>query len=178
MKCVKIKTKIELGYHYIEFIKKLKGKNMYTEVVTFHIIFAGIWLAFFIIELTLRKQIVKSNSHEKASLYLSFTNSLGTIGSIGILLSGIIMVMMNNHYGFFDMSGEHWLATKQMILVVILVLTGIMLIPNAKKVKLKLGEDQKVDDIPELRKIFLANQIINYLVLINFIFAVTHRLYG
>ena len=88
------------------------------------------------------------------------------------------MVMMNGHYGFFDMSGEHWLATKQMILVVILVLTGVMLIPNAKKAAIKLGKDLKADDIPELKKVFIANQIINYLVLINFIFAVTHRLYG
>ena len=33
-------------------------------------------------------------------------------------------------------------------------------------------------EIPELAKVFMTNQIINYLVLVNLLFAITHRLYS
>ena len=151
---------------------------MYAEFVTIHIIFAGIWLAFFVIELTLRKQIIKNKSAEKISIYLNFSNTFGIIGSIGILVSGIVIVMMNGHYGFFDMSGNHWLATKQIILVVILILTGAKLIPNAKKVRSEIEKNDGSTEIPKLAKVFMTNQIINYLVLVNLLFAITHRLYS
>ncbi len=151
---------------------------MYAEVVTFHIIFAGIWLAFFIVELTLRKQIIKNNSKEKISVYLNFSNTFGIIGSIGILVTGIVIVMMNGNYGFFDMSGNHWLATKQIIIVIILILTGAILIPNAKKARTMINQNKSNEEVKELAKVFMANQIINYLVLLNFLFAITHRLYS
>lgn len=151
---------------------------MYPAFVTFHIIFAGIWLAFFIVELTLRKQIIKEKTKDKMSIYLNYSNTFGIIGSVGILITGIAIVLMNGHYGFFDMSANHWLATKQIILVIILILTGVMVIPNAKKVRMKLEDNQLDESIAELNKVFLSNQIINYLVLINLIFAVTHRLYS
>ena len=151
---------------------------MYPTLVTFHIIFSGIWLGFLIIELALRKQIEKNFETDKVSNYLMFSNTFGIIGSLGILATGILLVTMNSQYGFFDMTSNHWLATKQIILLVILIITGSLIIPNSKQVKEKL-ENKKLESIDSgLKKLFRANQIINYMVLINLIFAVTHRFYG
>jgi len=151
---------------------------MYPTLVTFHVIFAGIWLSFFIIELVLRKQIEKNFDVDKVSNYLMFSNTFGIIGSLGILVTGIFIVTMNSQYGFFDMTSNHWLATKQIILLIILIITTSLIIPNSKEVREKL-ENNKLESIDSgLKKLLRANQIINYLVLINLIFAVTHRFYG
>ncbi len=95
---------------------------MYPTLVTFHIIISGIWLGFLIIELALRKQIEKNFETDKVSNYLMFSNTFGIIGSLGILATGILLVTMNSQYGFFDMTSNHWLATKQIILLVILII--------------------------------------------------------
>lgn len=151
---------------------------MYPTLVTFHIVFSGIWLGFLIIELALRKQIEKNFQDDKVSNYLMFSNTFGIIGSIGILATGILLVTMNSQYGFFDMTSNHWLATKQIILLIILIITTSLVIPNSKEVREKL-ENKKLENIDSgLKKLFRANQIINYMVLINLIFAVTHRFYG
>ena len=151
---------------------------MYPTLVTFHVVFAVIWLSFFIIELVLRKQIEKNFESGKVSNYLIFSNTFGIIGSLGILVTGIFLVTMNSQYGFFDMTANHWLATKQIILLIILIITTSLVIPNSKEVREKL-ENKKLESIDSgLKKLFRANQIINYMVLINLIFAVTHRFYG
>jgi len=151
---------------------------MYPTLVTFHILFAGIWLAFFIFELILRKQIQKNLDVDKITTYLKLTNVFGIIGSLGILATGVFIVIMNSQYGFFDMTSNHWLATKQIIFLIILILTFSMVIPNTKEVKERIKNDKLENDNKELGRLFIANQIINYLVIINFIFAVTHRFYG
>ncbi len=151
---------------------------MYPTLVTFHVIFAGIWLSFFIIELVLRKQIEKNFEADKVSNYLMFSNTFGIIGSLGILVTGIFIVTMNNQYGFFDMTSNHWLATKQIILLIILIITTSLVIPNSKEVREKLENKKLESNDSGLKKLLRANQIINYLVLINLIFAVTHRFYG
>jgi len=151
---------------------------MYPTLVTFHVIFAGMWLSFFVIESSLRNKIEKNDNLNKVSDYLNFSNTFGIISSVGILLSGILIVMMNNQYGFFDMSSNHWLATKQIILVIILIMTGSLVIPNSQKVRVKLESQELDKNDKELNKLFRANQIINYMVLINLIFAITHRFYG
>ena len=135
-------------------------------------------MAFFIIELVLRKQIEKNYEANKVSNYLMFSNTFGIIGSLGILVTGILLVTMNSQYGFFDMTSNHWLATKQIILLIILIITTSLVIPNSKEVREKL-ENKKLESTDSgLKKLLRANQIINYLVLINLIFAVTHRFYG
>ncbi len=151
---------------------------MYPTLVTFHILFAGIWLAFFIFELLLRKQIKLNMDTDKVTTYIKLTNVFGIIGSFGILITGVFIVTMNSQYGFFDMTANHWLATKQIIFLIILILTFAMVIPNSKEVKERLKNNDLRSDNKELGKLFIANQIINYLVIINLIFAVTHRFYG
>lgn len=151
---------------------------MYPTLVTLHVIFAGIWLSFFIIELVLRKQINKNVEADKVSNYLTFTNTFGIVGSLGILITGIFLVTMNGQYGFFDMTSNHWLATKQIILVIILVMTGSLVIPNSNKVRMKIDNEDINNNDGALKKLFRANLIINYLILLNLLFAITHRFYG
>jgi uncharacterized membrane protein len=152
--------------------------NMYPTYITLHITFSGIWLAFIAIEFILKGRINKGISvNENASNYLLFSNVFGITGSIGILVTGILLVL-NSGYGFFDMSSNHWLATKQILLVVILIITGMMIIPTAKKIRKEL--ENKVEELSKenLKKIFRANMIINILVLLNILFAITHRFYS
>lgn len=152
--------------------------NMYPTYITLHIIFAGIWLSFFVIELFLRGRINKEISvNENVSNYLMFTNIFGISGSIGILVTGILLVV-NSGYGFFDMTSNHWLAAKQIILLVILLITFSMIIPTAGAVREDLKKDTESFPKGNLKKIFRANLIINILVLVNFLFAITSRFYA
>jgi hypothetical protein len=105
------------------------------------------------------------------------------IGAIGILVTGIALVL-NSSYGFFRMTDNHWLATKQILMVVLLIIIGAVLIPTAKKLRAAIGSDlESGTQITEegyktLKKIFTLNLVINIIVLINFLFAITHRYFG
>src|SRR3989339_1279869 len=76
----------------------------YYTILTLHIVFAGIWLINFATEPVLRWQILtnknKSGERKFISLYLTFANLLGMIGAIGILTTGITLVL-NSGYVFF-----------------------------------------------------------------------------
>jgi hypothetical protein len=89
----------------------------YPTLVTLHIIFAGMWLIFFAADIVIKNQIKGTDNWQIKSkfisLYLIFTNLFGIVGSTGIAITGIIIVILNPGYGFFDMSQAHWLATKQ-----------------------------------------------------------------
>jgi len=156
-------------------------------ILTLHIVFAGIWLLNFVSEPVLRSQILtnknKSGERKFISLYLTFANLLGIIGATGILVTGIALVL-NSSYGFFRMTDNHWLATKQILMIVLLVIIGAVLIPTAKKLRAAIGTDlESGTQISEegyktLKKIFTLNLVINIIVLINFLFAITHRYFG
>lgn len=151
--------------------------DIYTLYITLHIIFAGIWLSFFAVEFILRGKINKGIAvNENTSNYLMFTNVFGISGSIGILITGILLVI-NSDYGFFDITSNHWLAAKQIILVSIFGFTGGMVIPTAKKIRSAM--EKKSEDLlnKNLKKIFRVNLIINILVIINLLFAITHKFY-
>lgn len=157
----------------------------YLTILTLHIVSAGIWLVNLFSDPILRGFIIKNRNKigEKKfiHMYLTIANFLGMIGSIGILITGITMVTLNPVYTFFQMNGNHWLTAKQILMVVILILIGAFLIPTAKKIRIALGEDlESSSPISEegyknLDKLFKINTAINAIVVINFLFAVTHR---
>ncbi len=152
--------------------------NLYPIYITLHIIFAGIWLSFFIIEIILRGKINKGISvNENVSNYVTFANVFGSIGAIGILLTGIMLVV-NSGYGFFDMASNHWLASKQIILAIILLVSFAMVIPSMGNVREDLNNSSKTLPNSNLKKLFKANLIINILVLLNFLFAITRHFYS
>lgn len=160
----------------------------YLTILTLHIMFSGIWLINFLTEPIFRKQILinknKNGQKKLIRLYLLLQNLIGMIGAIGIMLTGIFLVINSGSYGFFQFTANHWLTTKQIILVIILVLIGIGIIPNAKKVQSAIGNDlESTSDLNEvgnnaLNKIYFFLKTINILVLINFILALTHRFIG
>jgi hypothetical protein len=158
----------------------------YLEILTLHIIFAGAWLLSFISDSLLKKFILantnKSGERKFIHLYLSFINLGGMIGASGIMLTGILMVIINDGYGFFQMGNNHWLATKQILMIVLLLLIGAFIIPTAKQVRAAIGIDLETgspisaDGYKNLKKLFTLNRVVSIIVLINFLFAITHRL--
>ena len=99
--------------------------EFYPTLITLHIIFAGVWLIYFIAERMLKSQITNASNldfkNQAIIQYMQFANLFGIIGAVGIAVTGIIMVLFNNAYGFFNMTNNHWLATKQILFVIILL---------------------------------------------------------
>lgn len=160
--------------------------SFYPTLLTLHIIFAGIWLINLVTDSILKNKVkheLKNQSGtQMISLYLSFDNLLGMIGAVGILVTGILLVSMNPGFGFFDMTANHWLATKQIIMVVILILIFTAIIPTAKKIrseiKNNISESSSEDLQKNLAKLFKINASVNGLVFLNFLLAITHRFIG
>lgn len=159
----------------------------YHTIVNLHILFAGMWLINFVVDSVLRGFIHnnKNKIGEKKfiNIYLTFANLFGMIGATGILLTGIAMVLINPFFGFFQMTANHWLTTKQILMIVLLIILAVFVIPTAKKVRAAIGKDLENQDAisPEgyknLEKLFKLNSAINIIVLINFLFAITHRFF-
>lgn len=158
---------------------------IYLLINKLHIIFAGMWLINLAAYPILRSSVVhnKNKSGEKKfiHLYLTFANLFGMIGGVGILLTGIFMVADNSLYSFFQFTANHWLATKQILMVILLIILGAIIIPTSKKVRAAIGSDfekneQLSDDVySNLTKLFKWNLVINIIVLINFLLAITHN---
>lgn len=157
---------------------------IYLLIIKLHIIFAGMWLINLAAYPILRSSVVhnKNKSGEKKfiHLYLTFANLFGMIGGLGILVTGISMVAENPFYGFFQFTANHWLATKQILMVILLIILGSIIIPTSKKVRSAIGTDfEKTEQLSDndynnLNKLFKWNTVINIIVLINFLLAITH----
>lgn len=156
--------------------------QQYQIIVALHIIFAGAWLIFFAADIIIKKKIYSTASNEIKnqfiSLYLQLTNLFGIVGSVGIAITGITMVILNPGYGFFDMTHAHWLAAKQIVFVIILFLTFAKIIPSAKKLREAISASNQNNIDTNLEAVIKFNKFINILVIINFIFAITHRFYS
>lgn len=117
----------------------------YPTLVTLHIIFAGGWLITTITDIIIKRFIEKINGTNKEStlidLYLRVTNLPGIICSSGILITGITLTLLNPGYGFFDMSANHWLATKQILMVLLLLIIFVFIIPTAKKIRKEIATE-------------------------------------
>lgn len=152
--------------------------QLYPLILLLHILSATIWLGFFPVELSLIKSIKnetnKSNKDLLVTKLLSLTNLTGMIGSIGILLTGIILVLISPVYHFFEMKANHWLTTKQFIILFILLITFAFIIPGSKKIKSSMKEN--FDEIA-FKKFLRWSYTEKVLVLINFLLAYLHRFY-
>ncbi|MGE5458207.1 MAG: hypothetical protein ACM3RX_07620 [Methanococcaceae archaeon] len=153
-----------------------------------HILSAVVWLGFLPADLILRKSIRisrgKSGERKLISVYMGLTNLSGMIGMAGVLITGLILTATIPYYSFFSFSSNHWLTTKQIIMVLLIVLTFAFLIPSAKKVRQAIGLDLESTTYPgentytNLRKLETIITISNVLVLLNFLLAITHRYFG
>ena len=153
----------------------------------FHITFAGMWLISIVAYPVLKKNILYNKNKicgkKFIQLYLVFANLFGMIGGIGILTTGIITVLLNPYYGFFQFSANPWLTTKQILMVVLLVILAAKVIPASKKIRSLTGpgfennEPVSEDVYTNLNSLFKWNLIMNIIVLINFLLGITHYLF-
>ena len=162
--------------------------QFYPLLLSLHIIFAGFWLINFLAEPIFKKSIAnskgKAGENSLISLYLKFSNLSGTLAAVGILVTGILLVVLNPGYGFFQFTANHWLVSKQIVMVVILILLGWKLIPTAKKLRLAISDEIKspVEDKSQihenLKKLYQVNFQVNLLVIVNFLMAITRVFYS
>ena len=156
--------------------------KFYQTYITLHIVFAGMWLIFFAADIILKRQIESAKQpdikNKIISLYLQFTNLFGIVGSVGIAITGILLVVLNPGYGFFDMSHAHWLATKQILFVIILLNTFLRIIPASKKLRGFIEQNDTDNISTQFGLIKKMNLLINVIVILNFVFALTHRFYS
>lgn len=150
--------------------------QLYPILVLIHVISAAIWLGFFPVEISLiksiRKETVPTNKKLLIQKLLSLTNLTGMIGAIGIITTGILLVIISPIYNFFEIKSNHWLTTKQIIILFILLITFAFIIPISKKIKNNIDLDEKF-----FSKFIKWTYIEKILVLINFILAIIHRYY-
>ncbi len=115
-----------------------------------HVVSAGLWLSLLIYGFILRGRMAqaKGTPEEKGLIltWISSMNVLGIVGSMGVLLTGLYLTVAMD-YGFFKFASgaNHWLYTKQFVMVIILILIGAVMIPTAKKIKGLLLPDLKSD---------------------------------
>ena len=109
---------------------------MYTIVLILHVISTGIIIGLItntILGTSMRKK-VKGIPAELASIRNAAMMGpiMANIGSIGLLVSGVILTLMQ--YSFFPFSTLPWLAIMQADYVIIMAISGAILMPNAKKI--------------------------------------------
>lgn len=156
----------------------------YNTFLAFHILFGGMWLVNLVINAILNKKVKNENDFSARkniiAVQLVLTKIIGAIGAAGILITGIILVSQNPGFGFFVFSSNHWLVSKQIIMVILLVMIFAMIIPQSKALRTATLEAEKMnDDIEQkLSKVNATSLIMNILVVINILFALSHRFMG
>ena len=152
-----------------------------------HIISVIVWLGVIPTDLLLRKIIrdKKGTESEKTllSFWLKLTNLGGMVGLTGILITGITLSITVG-YGFFQFASgaNHWLYTKQFIIVIVIILIGVFVIPTAKKIRLEIEKsiaenstltEETYKNISKLGKILTT---INILIVLNLLLALIRNL--
>jgi hypothetical protein len=154
---------------------------MYTIFLILHIISAGIWIALAPAMTVVSGLMRKSRGTPAEYNYMRVAGvlglMLGNIGGIGILVTGPAMVGIH-HWPWFPFDSMPWLAWKQVIYIVILLLSFGVMVPASKKTRKKLAEElqsnhQGPGASEELRAMFnrqgAIGMLIGLLVLTNII---------
>ncbi|MDP3682876.1 MAG: hypothetical protein Q8S01_03000 [Ignavibacteria bacterium] len=152
-----------------------------------HIISIIVWLGVIPADFLLRKLIREKKGTESEKTLLSFwlklTNLGGVVGLTGVLVTGILMSMTLG-YGFFQFASgaNHWLYTKQFLMVIVIILTAAIVIPSGRKVRIEIeksiAENSSLSDgtyknISKLGKVLTATNII---IVLNLLLALTRNL--
>ncbi|MCK9425114.1 MAG: hypothetical protein M0Q21_03625 [Ignavibacteriaceae bacterium] len=152
-----------------------------------HIISIIVWLGVIPADFLLRKLIREKKGTESEKTLLSFwlklTNLGGMVGLTGVLVTGILMSMTLG-YGFFQFASgaNHWLYTKQFLMVIVIILTAAIVIPSGRKVRIEIeksiAENSSLSDgtyknISKLGKVLTATNII---IVLNLLLALTRNL--
>jgi len=148
--------------------------QIYPVIILLHILSAVIWLGFFPVEIYLINSIKKESNTDfkknQIQKLLTLTNLTGMIGAIGIIITGILLVLISPLYNFFEFKANHWLTTKQFIILIILLIIFAVIIPLSKKIKNFSDTNSN-----EFKRFVRWAYIEKTLVLINFLLAFFHR---
>jgi hypothetical protein len=111
---------------------------MYSFIVVLHIISAGVIVGLItnaILGTAMRKKM-KGTLAELGSIRGAAIMApiMANTGSIGLLLTGVAMTIMNYNSSFFGFSTLPWLAMMQADYVVIMALSGAIMMPTGKKI--------------------------------------------
>jgi hypothetical protein len=111
---------------------------MYTFWVVLHIISAGVIIGLItnaILGTAMRKKI-KGTMAELGSIRSAAIMSpiMANIGSVGLLLSGVIATVMQYNSSFFGFNTLPWLAMMQTDYVIIMAISGAIMMPRGKKI--------------------------------------------
>jgi putative copper export protein len=160
----------------------------FTLLWTIHIISSAIWFGAFPADLILRKSISankgKSGERKLISSWLKVLNISGIIGMSGILVTGILMSIVRD-YGFFQFASgaNHWLYTKQFLMIIIVLVIGVLLIPSAKKIRLAIQDDLESQSplaestYANIKKLGNLATIVNVIVLLNILLAASRHIF-
>ena len=117
---------------------------MYNFFVLLHVLSAAFWIALIPVMALLGKMLarVKGTPAELTVMrtIVGMGMLLGNLGGIGILITGPGMVGIA-HYPWFPFGSEDWLAWKQVIYCVILLINFAVMVPLSKKVRKQLAEE-------------------------------------
>lgn len=159
----------------------------YVFLRAIHIISVIVWLGVIPADLLLRKIIRNKKGTESEKTLLSFwlklTNLGGIVGLTGILVTGITLSITIG-YGFFQFASgaNHWLYTKQFVMVIVIILTAAFIIPSGKKVRIEIEKsvaakspltNETYKNISKLEKVLTT---INVLIVFNLLLALMRNL--
>lgn len=157
----------------------------YDVLLVLHKIFAVFWLSMipadFLITRHIKSAKGKPGERKLISLWLKMLNMTGMVGLTGILITGVWMVFIQPYFGFFRMTDNHWLASKQIITMVIIILTGVYFIPLGKKIRLSLGDEDETSELADesyknIKKLSNIAVITSVLIGLNYLFAITRSM--
>jgi hypothetical protein len=157
---------------------------MYTVFLILHIIVAGCWISILFANIAMMGNLTKAQG-TVGELYLmrsviSIGSVMGNIGGIGILITGFGLVGIQ-HMGIFPFGVVNWLALKQTIFVILLVMTFAMMVPRVKMLRRLIAEELAGPDASkgasnglrsQLGGIRTLGMMMNVLVLCNIILGV------
>lgn len=153
--------------------------------IALHVISAALWLSVIPAAMILNKEI-KASAKTPAGPGLirslvKFIGFAGNVGGNGVLITGIIMVLTFGYYSFFQFDGNHWLTSKQFLMVFLLVIVFAVVIPASKKIKAGLESNtSSVSDevMKQVGKLVTWSYISGVMIVLNFLFAYSRRLMG
>jgi hypothetical protein len=111
---------------------------MYDFFVILHIVSTGVIIGLItnaILGTSMRKKM-KGTIAELGSIRSAAMTApiMANIGSIGLLLSGVVMTIMTYNSSFFGFSTLPWLAMMQTDYVIIMAISGAVMMPTGKKI--------------------------------------------
>lgn len=101
-----------------------------------HIFFASMVIALLPVAIILRQRMAKTKGTPAElttmGIMLWLGRTMGMVGAIGILLTGATLTGIES-YKWFAFAEFPWLATKQLLFVLILIINFALVLPAAKK---------------------------------------------